>query len=338
MAMMMLSLLLVCVFLQMTSVYGGGGGTYGGVWNYHESSGHGPSTWKNSPKNAACGLHSQSPINIQSSDAQVKTSLGSLKLSNYDVTTNVTFLMHNRDTDIEFKAEASSGNVKDIPQTVTFDGTTYRLYQLHFHWGLVSHQGSEHQLDSQQYAAEMHIIHYNDKYASVNQAINETDGLLVWGHFLQVTSKTRIANSYAKNFLTGFADVQRGGQNKSVELNLKKLLPEKRDTFYHYAGSLTTPPCFESVKWIVNPNPLQVSEELMSGQFRTLIDDPMTDILNTTVQMGDNYRPIQALGGRTVFANFDPKAAPLCNAAVGMNVHMGGIIGSLIMALYYALM
>ena len=32
----------------------------------------------------------------------------------------------------------------------------------------------------------MHIIHYNDKYADVGAAIDKSDGLLVWGHFLQV--------------------------------------------------------------------------------------------------------------------------------------------------------
>lgn len=334
---MMLSLLLVCVF-QMASVYGAGGG-YGAGWNYLASGGHGPSTWKNGAGHEACGLRSQSPINIRSSDAQVKPDeLGSLELSNYDVTTNVSFLMKNRDTDIEFRAAASSGDVKDIPQTVTFQGTTYRLFQLHFHWGLDSHQGSEHQLDSQQYAAEMHVIHYNDKYADVGAAIAQADGLLVWGHFLQVTSETRVANPYVKTILTDFAAVQTGGQNKSVTLNLKKLLPEKHDTFYHYAGSLTTPPCYQSVKWIVNPNPIKVSEDLMRNQFRTLVDSPMTKVLNKTVRMGNNYRPIQPRNGRTVYANFDPKAAPPCNAATGMNVHMGGMVGSVIMALYYALL
>jgi len=337
MASTIFSLLLVCV-VQLTPVFGAGGG-YGKGWNYLSTgpNAHGPATWKNGAGYEACGHSSQSPINIHSSDAQVKKSLG-LELSNYDVTTNVSFNMKNRDTDIEFMAAAKSGNVKDIPQTVTFNGTTYRLFQLHFHWGLDTHQGSEHQLDSQQYAAEMHIIHYNDKYDNVSHAIDKSDGLLVWGHFLQVTSQTRVANPYVGQVLSNFASVKNGGQKKTVTVNLKKLLPEQHDNFFHYAGSLTTPPCFQSVKWIVNPVPIKVSEDMMVSEFRALIDSPMSGILNTTVQMGNNYRPIQPLNGRTVFANFDPKAAPLCSSAYGVNAHVGAIVGSVIMALVYAFM
>ena len=38
-------------------------------------------------------------------------------------------------------------------------GTKYRLYQLHFHWGKKTLQGSEHQLDSQQYAGEVTFLY-----------------------------------------------------------------------------------------------------------------------------------------------------------------------------------
>ena len=50
---------------------------------------------------------------------------------------------------------------------------------------------------------------------------------------------------------------------KKVTLNLAKFLPVKYDTYFHYSGSLTTPPCYESVKWIVNPTPLRVSESMV---------------------------------------------------------------------------
>ncbi len=39
-------------------------------------------------------------------------------------------------------------------------------------------------------------------------------------------------------------------------LNLKDMLPQKRD-FYHYNGSLTTPPCSEIVPWFVMKNSIR---------------------------------------------------------------------------------
>ncbi len=35
----------------------------------------------------------------------------------------------------------------------------------------------------------------------------------------------------------------------------------KTDEFYHYEGSLTSPPCTEGVQWIVFHEPLYISEE-----------------------------------------------------------------------------
>ncbi|MEO0684669.1 MAG: carbonic anhydrase family protein, partial [Cyanobacteria bacterium J06649_11] len=36
------------------------------------------------------------------------------------------------------------------------------------------------------------------------------------------------------------------------------LLPEDKD-YYHYFGSLTTPPCSETVNWIVLKEPVEIS-------------------------------------------------------------------------------
>jgi carbonic anhydrase len=38
------------------------------------------------------------------------------------------------------------------------------------------------------------------------------------------------------------------------------LLPAKHD-YFHYEGSLTTPPCDESVEWSLLRTPLEVAEE-----------------------------------------------------------------------------
>ena len=59
-----------------------------------------------------------------------------------------------------------------------------------------------------------------------------------------------------------------------------------------YEGSLTTPPCAESVEWINFLTPLKISRAQLQ-QFRMLDDDNMNDIV-------DNFRPPQPLNGRKV--------------------------------------
>ena len=59
-----------------------------------------------------------------------------------------------------------------------------------------------------------------------------------------------------------------------------------------YDGGLTTPGCFEVVKWINFMTPLEVSSAQLD-QFRTLMDGKGKIIY-------DNFRTPQPLNGRTV--------------------------------------
>ena len=57
---------------------------------------------------------------------------------------------------------------------------------------------------------------------------------------------------------------------------------------YRYEGSLTTPPCSESVQWIVLTMPIEMSEAQISA-FKAIIHD--------------NNRPVQPLNGRKLLVN-----------------------------------
>ena len=56
----------------------------------------------------------------------------------------------------------------------------FKFFNFHFHWP------SEHLIDGKQYAAELHIVHFNTKYATVSEAATKPDGLGVVGVFLEV--------------------------------------------------------------------------------------------------------------------------------------------------------
>ena len=56
---------------------------------------------------------------------------------------------------------------------------------MHAHWGKAGGGGSEHTVDGVQYAAELHIVHWNTKYGDPSQAVDKPDGLAVLGMFLK---------------------------------------------------------------------------------------------------------------------------------------------------------
>ena len=116
---------------------------------------------------------------------------------------------------------------------------------------------------------------------------------------------------------------------------LRHMLPMQLRDYYRYMGSLTTPPCHETVKWTVFRDLLYMSEEqvrigdnqpLHNGSFILILAifqfflcfnmfefqlqklrSVYIDTTKTEV-MVDNWRPPQPLNGRTVYISFDVKA------------------------------
>ena len=83
-------------------------------------------------------------------------------------------------------------------------------------------------------------------------------------------------------------------------------------SYMRYYGSLTTPPCSETVVWTVLTTPQKITEDLMET-LRSIWAKvaPSATRMNTTegiIHMVDNFRPLQPLNNRVIRSYADPVA------------------------------
>uniref|UniRef100_A0A8C4UIM8 Carbonic anhydrase n=1 Tax=Falco tinnunculus TaxID=100819 RepID=A0A8C4UIM8_FALTI len=204
---------------------------------------------------------------------------------------------------------------------------TYRLRQIHFHWGSNDEAGSEHAVDGMKYAAELHVVHWNsEKYSSFVEAARQSDGLAVMAVFLQIGECNPQLNK-----ITDRLDTIRIKGKRALFTNFDPscLLPKSLD-YWTYFGSLTVPPLLESVIWIVLREPISVCSEqsafvrltamrmdlgltfwfkipasqrqdiVQLAKFRSLLSTAEDEVACCLLR---NYRPPQPLKGREVRRN-----------------------------------
>lgn len=179
--------------------------------------------------------------------------------------------------DIVVNYKAAAINIINTPNTIQFnyspgstiivDNKTYQLVQIHFH------SPSENKIGDKPFPMEVHLVHKDDKRA-----------LAVIGVFVVAGKKNRFLEVLWDNWPEG--DNYPAVIDSNIQLNAEGLLPKERH-FYHYEGSLTTPPCNEGVDWYLFRTPIEASHKQIRDFRQTLSD-------------GENARPIQPLNGRKV--------------------------------------
>lgn len=158
---------------------------------------------------------------------------------------------------------------------VTFDDKTYDFIQAHFH------TPSEHQIDGMTFPMEMHFVcerkHQDSKIPEY----------FVIAVFFKMGKENK--------FISGFIDKIPTHENDTVSLSddpvyvedlVGPINPDRE--YYHYKGSLTTPPYTETVNWFILREIIEASPEQIG-----LIND----------LEGDNARHVQAWFGRKIEAN-----------------------------------
>ncbi|KAF8781778.1 Carbonic anhydrase 1 like protein [Argiope bruennichi] len=145
---------------------------------------------------------------------------------------------------------------------------SYQLVQFHCHWGKCCSSGSEHTVDGKGYAGE--VGKHNEELMKITDLLHD------------------IANKGNECTLPRVVDPS-------------AFIPEVHD-YWTYEGSLTTPPCHESVTWIIFKKPIEVSEEQLE-KCRNLFSSTIKAIVNGEPVPGkvtQNVRPTQPLNDRTI--------------------------------------
>jgi carbonic anhydrase len=228
-------------------------------WSYGGEAG--PSRWGSlSPDYALCGAGAaQSPIDIPSSVGaakarwQIRYGSSGLHLSHHEHVEDIIDNGHTIQLDVD---EGSSLTVAD---------ETYALKQLHFH------VPSEHTIAGRHAAMEIHLVHQSaaGRFAVLGVLVEEGDAPNP--EFAKLVANLPAAKGETRHV-------------PEVSVRVESHLPTTRAA-HHYVGSLTTPPCLESVQWLVLQQPVLLAKSQISA-----IAD----------RIGPNARPTQALHAREV--------------------------------------
>ncbi|KAF7469833.1 Hypothetical predicted protein [Marmota monax] len=179
----------------------------------------------------------------------------------------------------------------------------YRATQFHLHWSKELDRGSEHSLDGERFAMEMHIVHEKERGTRSNEKDGQTpkDQTAVLAFLVQEGNKT---NKGFQPLVEALSHIPKPEMSTTMrESSLLDLLPEeeKLRRYFRYLGSLTTPSCAETVVWTVFEEPIQLHRDQILAFSQNLYYNK-----EQTLKMSENVRPLQRLGDRQVFRSRAP--------------------------------
>ncbi|KAM9621667.1 carbonic anhydrase 15-like isoform 2-T2 [Trichechus inunguis] len=294
----------------------------------------GPTHWKELAP--ACGGSAQSPINIDLHLVQRDPTLGPFIFQGYNSAPPGRWTLENDGhtvllhvgTDPQSHLEMRGAGL--LPPA-------YRALQLHFHWGAPARAGSEHSLDGERrphgggtrsmggaprkcwgasgvagillmsVPPQMHVVHKNTRYRSLQEALGHPDGLAVLAVLLAEQDTDNVNFSV---LVSGLKNVSGQGAAGLAR-------------YYRYPGSLTTPGCEPAVLWTVFEDSVPFGRQRVA-QFQTVLQAWAPG--SRPVQLTENFRPQQPLGGRRVTASPSASAraaAPLAAPAHVLAVPLG---------------
>jgi carbonic anhydrase len=222
-------------------------------WSYEGATG--PDHWGDvdAASRVCASGNQQSPVDIGS---PIKAQLPALKINWAKRVNTIVNNGHTIQLDVADSVTTSGINFYG-------PGGSYQLMQFHFH------HPSEHLIGGKSFPMEAHFVHAN---AGGDLAV------------IGVLMTAGRANKAFNQVVSTMPDKAGPAVKADAAVDPNGLLPAGRG-YYRYSGSLTTPPCSQTVDWLLLVDPIQVAD---------------ADIARFAKLFPMNARPVQKLDRRFV--------------------------------------
>nr|XP_027222460.1 carbonic anhydrase-related protein 10-like [Penaeus vannamei] len=175
----------------------------------------------------------------------------------------------------------------------------YQVSHVQVHFGAGDHIGSEHTVNGTAFPAELQVYGFNSQlFSNFSEAVNRAHGVVAISVLLQLGTQ---GHPGLRPLTDAVQRVRWAGTSSLVErVSVRALLPDSHH-YITYDGSLTQPPCHETVTWVLVNRPVYITKQQLHGLrqiHQGSKDMPKGKMLN-------NYRPTQQLYHRPLRTNID---------------------------------